>query len=288
MKKVEKKFHSSVVFNPEEYSGTLKSSKRPFAFFVNYKNLFLISHQKKLHSMDKSADTSFYLNQVQNYIFPNAQYQNIKSLCFRSLKASPTAEIYNLLGMTLLFSNEFSKSVKTLQKLIILDPKLTEPRINLAKAFFELEKDSEAIKALKDLLKISPSSYDLHKDLINALIGCHRLEKLQEIYKETVKDLPPDTNIANLYSTAADVLYDKDMLPHAAECFEKVVEIFPENERFHFRYGELLQEQGLYEEALKEFEKTVELDPTCSEAWNWIAKMKKKIWESPNRFKACF
>jgi len=158
--------------------------------------------------MDKHVDTSIYLTHIHNRLCADVQFDSVVCLFPHSLKfpSINTAGIYNLWGMLLLFSNEFSKSVKILQKAIILNPNLIEAQINLGNAFFRLGKENEALQAFKNALKISPSSYELHKALIRTLIELSRIEKLQEVYKETVADLPPDVNIGNLYSTAADVL----------------------------------------------------------------------------------
>lgn len=78
------------------------------------------------------------------------------------------------------------------------------------------------------------------------------------------------------------------MIPQASECFEKVVQVFPENAYFHLQYGKLLQQQGLFAEASHEFQETLELDPSCYEAKDLIIMVKMKILENPNRIKACF
>lgn len=179
---------------------------------------------------------------------------------------------YQAMGRELLESGEFQKSISTLKKVIIINPHNCEAQVHLAKALFKLEKEDEAFSSIKKALSLNPEYHTLHQLLIEKLEEKHRLKDLESLSKEIVEMIGNPESVPVFYFTNAMALLDCDKSAQALVTYRKGMESDPPMKcEDHFNYGLVLYYEGLFEDAIVQFEHAQSLRPDSSYTLNYIA-----------------
>jgi len=214
--------------------------------------------------MDKNKDAQFYLNSARRVPNKSIHLHGKRNvLCSRSLLLSlqNPGDIYDIWGMFLVNSNEYSKSEKKLKKAIVINPYKADTWEDLGKAQLALGKDEEGFRCLKIAMSITPSDF-LHKALIKALYERGRAEEIPEIYKDLVEIIPTKTHRGNFYYAASLVLQDLKLFSLALSFFRIIINFFPHGASYYLQYGKLLRKEGLLEEAIEAFRKAIGIEPS--------------------------
>lgn len=170
-----------------------------------------------------------------------------------AIKISPKLAIaYALAGQILLRQKKYDRAINQFSKCLRFNPRLIKVRQLLAFAYMRLEKLSEAISQLKSVLRIEPKSY-------LAYAGLGRIYLIQKEYTEARKacqeaiNLNPDIS-SSVRLILAESLIEEKQLNEAI----KVLNTVPKKDEFsaklHKLWGDIYQSQGLYKEALEEYQ----------------------------------
>ncbi|HEY2990458.1 MAG TPA: tetratricopeptide repeat protein [Candidatus Binatia bacterium] len=120
---------------------------------------------------------------------------------------------------------------------------------NLAIAFGEEGKTSEAIESLKQAVRLQPSYGVAHFNLANLYAKIGRLEEAAEQQREAVRLYP---RFADARNNLGQILAARGDMESAIEQFRQALEIDPALSDAHFNLGIVLGKQGRIEEALSQ------------------------------------
>jgi tetratricopeptide (TPR) repeat protein len=134
-------------------------------------------------------------------------------------------------GKKFFAENEFENSVAALEQAVKLDANLAEAHFQLALAYENLEKETEAQKSYKDAIKL----YQKH-------------------LAKNPKDAVANYNVGLAYNKINDDLKAEKALRQAAK-------LTPEDSEYGFELGQVLIKLAKYDEAIPVLKKALEIDP---------------------------
>jgi arylsulfatase A-like enzyme/Tfp pilus assembly protein PilF len=149
-----------------------------------------------------------------------------------------------------------------------LDPKeriWVEAKLNHSAALFSMEKYTEALESMQELLNEEPDNPNVVYFLayMNAQMG--RLDEAIAYYKRLYEIQPTSQKVWNNLG----VLYNQQgRNKEARECFEKALEQDPYNANACYNVASVYSEDGDQERAEEYLKRAVELMPSFSKAYN--------------------
>lgn len=94
---------------------------------------------------------------------------------------------------------------------------------------------------------------------------------------EALEDaLKGDDEDPAIYALMASSYRAQGNLPQASKMIQKALELESDNAIYHFNYGNILQDLGHIEDAIKEYKKALELNANLEAAKEEIAKLQKE------------
>jgi len=196
----------------------------------------------------------------------------------------------------------FNRAIERFENAILVQPDSLDTYKNLAFAYINAGRISEAAKPLKALVdrQANAESYSMLGEIYitegQQLMSSYRTtENVQDsiaamgLFNEAIKvlqkgrvDFPGNEEIL-LYLSNAYINANK--LDVAMESFKEGVKVDPDNQYYRYNYGVLLLEAGEFDIAEEQFLKAIELDPLYSNAvYNLAATYVK--WGTELRDKA--
>ena len=218
--------------------------------------------------MDKDEDFGLYHGQFldEANLLPKRKVLQARIL---RLSSSESDSVYRKIGTELLQSGQLQKSIPWLKRAQIVRPHDTDVHIVLATAFFKLEKEDDAFSFIKKELS---EGTDLHQFLIETLEEKNKLQDLEAFSKEIVDMIEDPESIPYFYYYIAEALVRCNKYPEALANFQKAFENNTQmSQSQHEEYGLALYHEGLFEEALIQFEQIRTINPTDKAFFNNIA-----------------
>lgn len=225
--------------------------------------------------MDPKRDERFYNSVLQRRSNSNESQSSKKRVVLtRIIKLSPSENhaVYKNLAEEMQNTGELHKSSFALKKAIIIDPSCDKTQMKSANTLFRLEKENQAYSHIKKALSLSPESQILHTFLIEKLEEKHRLEDLESFLKEIIDMIPNPKSIPLLYFNSAGALLNCGQSSQAVSMYRKAIESdLPMGYTEHYNYGTALYYQGLFDDAMLQFEHAKRHNPDDIYALNNIA-----------------
>lgn len=137
-----------------------------------------------------------------------------------------------------------------------------------AELFFRYEYWQDAISAFGRLDKVAGPDGAVFQKLGYATERLGKTEKALEYYHQAEIFTPDSRWLIGRIAAAYSAL---DKLPQAADYYERLSQMDPENVDYTLKWGYILLQQKLYDEALKQFYKAEYLDSKGSRAWRPLA-----------------
>jgi len=144
----------------------------------------------------------------------------------------------------------------------------SEPHYLLALLFFQDEKYESALNHLK---MVSTQS-DIFEEAVYLQTRIFKkLEKPDEIVELLTRHISIPENRSPLFYALLSSLYqEQEKNRSALTLLEEAIEIYPDKPQLYFEYGLLLESNGMYQQAVVNMEKVIELQPEHAEALNFI------------------
>lgn len=210
------------------------------------------------------------------------------------------AEVYSFMGFyRYLIKDDYEKfyndSYKNMEKALKLGPDLLPTQVALAYSYFHLSREKEAIAAARGILAKDPNNAEAYY-ILWAASGAN--PNAPEIRKAI--ELNP--NYVPAYIGLGDAYYQKRRsFNQAATQYQKAVKLAP-SAQLHNYLGTALNYQGYYPQAVKQFQKAIELNPKYAPAYmnlgityyymkrfqDTVASENKSISLNPNNPEAYF
>ena len=128
----------------------------------------------------------------------------------------------------------------------------------------------EAVPLLETTHKIAPDDVDVIEWLgvAKLLVG-----NKSEAKKLWISGLDQNPQCEALLVRLAFFSHDTNDLPAATKYFDRLFEVNPAHAAFHGRQAHILGQLGDFDRAIQEANKAIELDPTLSQAHEWLARV---------------
>lgn len=167
---------------------------------------------------------------------------------------------------------QLDKAIAEAQRLIKSDPE--NPRFYqvLADMYQANDKNDEAEKVFKDLLKVSPGNPYALLNLaeINRLKG-NRDEYMSYLKQAFAnKDLGVDSKIRVLYPYLSVLAADTAKKKEAYQLTKIMVETHPDDAKSHAIYGDLFYQDNKMDSALSQYQQSLKIDSSTFEVWQQI------------------
>jgi len=160
-------------------------------------------------------------------------------------------------------SGQLKEAEALYQKILGINPNLSEAHCNLGSVQNELGKNTAAERSYRHAISLKPDYADAHGNLGNALSAMDRLEEAIACYEEALTHKPKG---ANLHNSLGGALQELGRHSDAITCFVTALSFAPEFTEAHSNLGISLKETNRFDEALKSYESALSIRPDFSEA----------------------
>lgn len=185
----------------------------------------------------------------------------------------------------LIQAGKYDKAIKEYQKLVSEDPADMRARLKIgdlyvrkkeipmaiavyrevADAYARENFHLKSIAVYKTILKLAPTMIEIN-------------ERLGDLFRQ----VGLDNDAVNQYYIVATYYDGKGMLKEAMSIRKKIVDIDPSNTTGRIRLAELLQADGMTEESIREYEKTVEILTAKRDRDGLVEIYEKMLYFRPN------
>ena len=181
-------------------------------------------------------------------------------------------EAYNNMGSALRAEERYEEAEFCYRKAIGMKPLYGDAANNLAVLFIAREKYDEALRVLDDALKAGN-----HTAPIFLSVGRAQLHKgnFELARKACVLALDEESDSAPAYTLLGQIDHELDLYADAIKNFERAIEIDPDFTEARNFYGIALKSLGRIDEARVQFEKTLEENPSAHGTYSNIADLVK-------------
>jgi protein O-GlcNAc transferase len=182
------------------------------------------------------------------------RFKDAQRIYEQILKQDPLSpQAYSNLALALYMQGQYPAAISVIQKALHLDPHLTNGRVLLALAYFNLNKLREAIPLFEKLYAEKSDDPTVVQHLGLAYLKVADDEKALAVLSHWV-ELEP-TNLDALYYKGKAASYV------SLNAFEKLKELAPDSPRMHELQGELFAQEGQTGAAISEYRKALSVRP---------------------------
>lgn len=191
----------------------------------------------------------------------NGEVKTAESLYQQLLEEFPDAAVLHYaLAQLLARQNRFEAAVPHYQRLLEQFPQHVNARINLGTILFYQGKVEPALEHFRHALAVDPDSILARKNLAAVLYARGQLGKAISQYRTVLEKLnTPDPDILNQLGAA---LYEAGAVQDAQKQFERAIHIDPQSAQAYNNLGAIYNVQEDFVRALEMHQRAAQLDPT--------------------------
>jgi tetratricopeptide (TPR) repeat protein len=198
------------------------------------------------------------------------------------------ANAYNNLGNVLSKQKKLDAAVAAFQKAIQIDPKNAFAYYNLGNVLSEQKKLDAAVAAFQKAIQLNPNDAEAYNNLGIVLRDQKKLDAAVTAYQKAIQLKP---NYAIAYIGLGNALTEQKKLDEAVAAYQKAL-ILPENNSgtpasahtlANNGLGLVFQQQGKLKEAMKQFDKAEDLDPSFVYWGNNYREAERLLTEQENK-----
>ncbi|MEN9230004.1 MAG: tetratricopeptide repeat protein [Thermostichus sp. DG02_5_bins_236] len=181
-------------------------------------------------------------------------------------KGSAQAEIFSLIGQAWANKRDWAQALAQQQTALGLDPHSTEAHICIAQINIGLGRWDEAIDSCWAALELNDRLGEAHYVMGQALLRKGQLKAAVAAFRTALNlDLTP-AMAAQVHVDLGIALVQAGQLAQASQEFSQVILADSQQGRAYYGLGLVLAAQEQYTEAVKNYRRALELDPTLHEA----------------------
>jgi tetratricopeptide (TPR) repeat protein len=179
----------------------------------------------------------------------------------KSLELEPKAEIYSDLGFVLERQGQIEEAHESYRKALDLDPKCAPAHVNLAVALVRQGAFEEAERHYRVALETKPNA-ETYNGLGFVLSKQGKLDEAVAQFREAIRT---NRGFAPAYYNLGASLETQGKLEEAADAYRDLVRDHP-SARAHNKLGAVLVELGRTDEAVRELQAAIAMDPGYADA----------------------
>ena len=210
--------------------------------------------------------------------FENGQLEKSQKICLQILeKNSEDFDTLYLLGIINFQKKNYANSNKIFQKAIIINSNNAEIHNYNAISFVKLKKFDLAIESWDKAIKIQPNFAEAYNNKGGCLVEIKQFENALKNFEAAIKIKP---NFAEAYNNKGIVLAKIKEYENALKNFEAAIKIKPNFSEPYIGIGNLFKDNlDKLEEAIKFYEKGIELNPNSKNALSALIFTKLQLCE---------
>ncbi|MCH7805586.1 MAG: tetratricopeptide repeat protein [Proteobacteria bacterium] len=202
-------------------------------------------------------------------------YEKARKHFEEALKANPN--YFNALhnyGLTLKLLQKPAEALKIYHKAEQLKPGVPELYYNMANACYEMEDMKAAFSHYRTALKIKPDYLEAHNSLNELLWREGKEDEYLQSYREAI---PKKPDFIDLRLQFFESLIGAGQTAEAKAVITEIFKIFVPNARAYRAQAVIEAQEGKLDEALRDLEKSTQLEPEVFEFRKDIAKFQIRI-----------
>jgi len=229
---------------------------------------------------------------LANTLQRQEQYDDAIKHFQQVFQIKPSLDIQHKIGNILLQQGKFDEVIELYQQILPPIPEnagrmnitpeiysklyevvktYTEGHFNLAVALEQKGQTDQAIKHFKEVLRIRPDYILAHQQLMELLIG---QERFDEVIENCTKLLDANQISGEILTSLGIALLHKDRIDKAVICFEKAIQLEPNNPNVsmaYYHYGDILVSNGYIDEAIENYRQALKTYPEWLDLLNKLA-----------------
>ena len=188
--------------------------------------------------------------------YANRKEYGCAAVAFRdSLKLDPQSPAtHYFLGIALLAQGNTPEAMNEFRRSLQLNPQQTEARIALGQALGVSGHAEDAIQEFQEALKMDPKSVPARDGLAKAYMSLKRYPAAIALLKDGPQDESLEMDLVMAYSNNGENALALDLL-------HRMQRERPDSALPHFGMGSVYTQQRRYEDATKEFQEALQLNP---------------------------
>lgn len=213
--------------------------------------------------------------------------------------ATPRGDILRRRGNSFLAEGKLDEASISYREAIAANPQDADAYLNLGFVLSEQQRYQEAEEALQQSLEVNPAQADafytlgivakkqgnigvaienfvrvldlkrdfqiVYGDLCQMLLECGQIERAKEIVLNGIAAFP---QLADLHAQLGSLHAYENNLAGAINCFQRALELSPDNAQCHSRLGYVFRKSNRFEDAVASYDNLVALNPDSAEAFN--------------------
>ena len=229
-----------------------------------------IDEYKKLLQINPNSYELFY--ELGKQYFKSKQYDKAIEAFISATEIKPDfIHGYFYQGLAYYKNEEIKEAIKVYTKVLDMDPEFYEANANLGE-IYRLDGDANnAIKYFKKAVSINNKA-SLQKRLGDCYKELKKYQEALECYNKSISINKQETSqeknhAVSCYNEMADIRILQEKYSEAKKLALKGLEILPDNANLHFIAAFACEKDNNSTEAIEEYLKTIELNPTFTTAY---------------------
>ncbi|KAJ3566202.1 hypothetical protein NP233_g7147 [Leucocoprinus birnbaumii] len=167
------------------------------------------------------------------------------------------AEALNLRGTFKFLMGDVDGAKEDLNESIKLIPSFTQSLVKIASVHMEQGDPTTAFQCFEDAIKHNPNDPDIYYHRGQVLFI---MSDFAEASKNYTQSSELDDSFVFSHIQLAVAQYKSDKIANSMATFRRTIKAFPNRSEPQNYYGELLLDQGRFDEAIEKFDKAIELE----------------------------
>lgn len=207
------------------------------------------------------------MNSLQNYeeiekLYNADQYEEVIKKAKSGIDfGDKSAEVYNYLGLSQSFRNNFNDAKASFQKAIELNPTFAQPHNNLGTVFNVQNMNEEAIREYKKAIEIDPQYASAYSGLFKALTDAGNIDLAITEITDQMKAITENKILADGHYYLAQLFIEKGQEQDAKKELELAIDLNPNDSTYHSDMGGIFFREKNYDMTINELSKAIDLSP---------------------------
>jgi len=195
--------------------------------------------------------------------YQEKDYATAKMFLEMVIKEDPTADVYHLLAMVEQHEGEPEQAICWLNRALELESNSADLYNTLGDLLVEVKQYSAAVNAFEQTIKLHPDHPDARYNIGAALMRLRKYTEAEEYLRMVLDDQP---NHYRALQNLALALKELDRQQESLDISRQLLAV-QESEVACNNHGSILKEMNRKEEALKYFERSIEINPKYAPAY---------------------
>ena len=235
-----------------------------------------VSNHKKINSFISDPkitllDDQKILQQAELDLKNNLLKEAI-SQCQQVIAQSPNqTKAYEILGKALNQLGHLDMAVKAYRKLVKLSPEDAIAHTNLGNLYAKQRQWPSAVLAYQRAIAINPNLAVAYRNLAQVLDRVGKQDIAVEYWYQGFS-LKPEAAKPSQHLALGRLLLRQGKLLEAATCYQRAIQLDPDCTEAYHNLGEVLATQGQWDQAIAHYQRALEINPQAFETYNSLGK----------------